>query len=52
MSEVRLEMGLFQPPPDHCMQPTPWPDIKFGYADWAPIWGAADAGGYAPKERS
>ncbi len=32
------------PPPNHCMQPTPQPVIKFAYANLSPVWCAADAG--------
>ena len=31
-------------PPNHCMQPTPQPVIKFAYANLPPVWCAADAG--------
>jgi len=31
-------------PPNHCMQPTPQPVIKFAYANLPPAWAAADAG--------
>ena len=31
-------------PPNHCMQPTPQPVIKFAYANLPPVWRAADAG--------
>jgi hypothetical protein len=30
--------------PNHCMQPTPQPVIKFAYANLPPAWVAADAG--------
>jgi hypothetical protein len=29
---------------NHCMQPTPQPVIKFAYANFSPVWRAADAG--------
>jgi hypothetical protein len=32
------------PPPNHCMQLTPQPVIKFAYANLSPVWCAADAG--------
>jgi hypothetical protein len=28
-------------PPNHCMQPTPQPVIKFAYANLPPVWRAA-----------
>ena len=31
-------------PPNHCMQPTPQPVIKFACANLSPVWRAADAG--------
>jgi hypothetical protein len=31
-------------PPNHCMQPTPQPVIKFACANLSPAWRAADAG--------
>ena len=31
-------------PPNHCMQPTPQPVIKFACANLSPVWCAADAG--------
>jgi hypothetical protein len=31
-------------PPNHCMQPTSQPVIKFAYANLPPVWAAADAG--------
>ena len=33
-----------QVPPNHCMQPTPQPVIKFACANLSPVWCAADAG--------
>jgi hypothetical protein len=30
--------------PNHCMQPTPQPVIKFANANLPPVWVAADAG--------
>jgi len=33
-----------QVPPNHCMQLTPQPVIKFAYANLSPVWRAADAG--------
>lgn len=40
-------------PPDKRMQPTHPPVIKFAYANWPPVWRAADAAGswpgYAPR---
>jgi len=31
-------------PPNHCMQPTLQPVIKFACANLSPVWRAADAG--------
>ena len=37
-------MSVIEVPPNHCMQPTPHPVIKFAYANLSSVWAAADAG--------
>ena len=41
---ARLVVSMGGLPPNHCMQPTPQPVIKFAYANLPPVWCAADAG--------
>jgi hypothetical protein len=38
-------------PPNHCMQPTLQPVIKFACANLSPVWRAADAGCWAGSSR-
>src|SRR4249920_1924937 len=38
----RLNFEVQRAPPNHCMQPTPQPVIKFACANLPPVWCAAD----------
>ena len=42
ISDISTSIGGV--PPNHCMQPTPQPVIKFACANLPPVWCAADAG--------